>query len=117
MRKLIPIILALALAACATTSVKNPFGPPSLDAVEAAYGATYALAVGYHDACAARQIPPSCRPIVVKLQKAGQTAQGALVQARDFVDHNPTINPATVIAQATAAVDLFTATAALYGVK
>lgn len=103
MRKLIlTCVFALLLSGCAT--IKNPFDQPKLVTVEATYGATLAIAVGYRDSCAKRLIPPSCRPIVKQMQAYGAQAQGAILYARDFSRKNPTLDATDAIRVAQDAV-------------
>jgi len=116
MKKIIlAVVLSLSLTACA--SIKNPFDKPTLAAVESGYGAALSLAVGYRDACAKRQIPPSCRPIVAELQFYGRKAQAAVVSARNFARNNPTLDITSALLAAKAAVDDFKAVETKHGVN
>lgn len=123
MKRILAItVLALSLAGCANlpnpfASITNPFSTPTLATVEAAYGTALSIAVGYHDACSQRLIPPSCRPIVQTLQTYGLKAQAAIVSARNFVKNYPTINAASAISAAQAAVSDFQNAEASNGVK
>ena len=117
MRKLLVICFALALAGCASLSIKNPFTTTTLGDVEAAYGTALSIAVGYRDACAQRLIPPSCRTIVPQVQRYGVQAQNAIVYARSFVRNNPTLDPTTAVKIASDAVSAFSSFEAQAGVK
>lgn len=99
------LALVLTLGACAT--VPNPITPTTLTDVEAGYGAAEALAVAYRDSCNKRIIKPSCRTIVVQLQKYGGLAQQEILRARAFVVANPTVNAAGAVGLASAAVQDF----------
>lgn len=103
------------LAGCA--SIPNPFNKPTLAGVENAYGAALSVAVGYRDACSARLIPPSCRPIVKEVQTYGAKAQASIVVARSFVKNNPTLDITSTLAAAQAAVDDFKNAETRLGVK
>lgn len=113
MRK-VALFLAVAVSAC--TTIQNPVTRSRLDAVEASYGAALALANAYRDSCAQRLIPPSCRPIVVKIQKAAVPVQSAMVKARAFAA-NPTITNVDLIQAASDAVNDFKVLQMELGVK
>lgn len=113
--KYIAILFTLALSACAT--IQNPIGITDLASVESAYGVALSVAVGYHDSCAKKLIPRSCRAIVVKLQAADRVAQAALVRARSFVKNNPTLGAGSVIQIAKDAVDDFILLENMYGIR
>lgn len=122
MKRLIPFILLLALAGCGSIpnpfkDFSNPLTRTTLVEVENAYGAALSVAVGYRNACADRLIPPSCRPIVKKIQSAGAKAQGAVVAARKFVKNYPMLDATQAIGAAKAAVDDFKAEQTRLGVK
>lgn len=110
--------LGLSLAGCSSLQWLNPFAaytnPVSNDTlvkVEASYGAAVSVAVAYHDACAKREIPPSCRPIVKQIQNADAYAHAQIVVARNFVQNNPTVDASALITTAQAAVAAFTTVA------
>lgn len=128
MRKtILAAALALGLAGCGTsvfqggtsllTTIENPVGRNELASIEGAYGVAYTAAVAYRGLCARREIPRSCRAVVVKLQGASRKAQGALVAARRFVRDNPTISAISAIGAARAALTDFQAVAAANGVR
>ena len=80
-------------------------------------GAALAVAVGYRDACAARAIPSSCRPIVFRLQEVGRQAQASVLAARNFVRNYPTLSAANAINAAQDAVNFFKSTQSSLGVQ
>jgi hypothetical protein len=98
-------------------SIPNPLSQTTLADVEIGYGAALALAVNYRDACAAREIPPSCRPVVRKLQTYGALTQTGILQARAFVKNNPTDDAAVIVNQAAQALATFVALERSNGIK
>ena len=114
MKKLSILLIALSLSACA--SFANPFTANSLAAINSTWGATLAIAANYHDACASRLIPPSCRPIVVKLQQAAIPVQAA-VKAANAASVGGSANLSTFIATASQAIDNYKALQLQYGVQ
>ena len=117
MMKKILAVVALSLFITACASIPNPVSKPTLASVESSYGAALSIAVGYRDACAKRQIPPSCRPIVFQLQAYGRKAQAAIVSARNFVKNNPTLDVTSALLAAKTAVDDFKAVQTRNGVN
>lgn len=102
---LLALVLSFALTACGTIS--NPFTAPTLAAVEESYGVALALSVSYHDDCAKRLIPPSCRTVVPVMQAYGARAQAAVLMARSFVKNNPTLDATSILTLATDAISKF----------
>lgn len=113
MRKL-ALILGLFVAGC--TTIQNPVTQPRLDAINASWGATLALAANYRDACATRIIPPACRPIVVTLQKAAIPVQ-ASVQAANSAAIGGQVNAAQLVETASNAINDYKVLQMTYGVK
>lgn len=109
--------LAASLGGCVADSVKNPVSGDTLTAVEDAYGVVLSSAVGYRKLCEKKIIPPSCRPVVLKLQAAAVKAQGAVIAARDFVKNNPEISPLSALLAARNAIADFKAVETKYEVK
>lgn len=75
--------LALGVTGCAGlpppfNSFANPLNVSTVSTVNASWGGALALAANYRDACANRLIPPSCRPIVVKMQQYAIAPQAAV---------------------------------------
>lgn len=99
----VPILLALAVAGCA--SIVNPINTTRLGQIESSYGVALSVAVAYRDLCAKRLISPDCRTVVPKVQAADRAAQASLATAREFVKNNPTLNAFSVLEAAQAAVD------------
>lgn len=112
--KRIAVVLLLLLANCATYN--NPINTSELATAESTYGVALSIAVAYHNSCAQKLIPKTCRAIVAKLQAADRKAQVLLVRARTFVKDNPTVSAITIIAAARDAVDAFTQLELQYGV-
>lgn len=114
-RIILSLSFAFWLAACGT--IPNPVSRTELAAVEATYGSALALMVGYRNSCAQKLIPPSCRPIVAKLQAANVVAKAAIDNVHAFVKNNPTVNAGTLIAAAQDAVSAFRAVESQNGVN
>jgi len=115
MKKTLAIFLALGLSACAT--MNNPLTLNTVASIESAYGVALSAAVAYHDLCAKRQIPASCRNVVVQLQAADRKTQGALAAVRALAAAGPTVDATSAIAAAQAALAQFQAVETAYGVK
>ncbi len=129
MKRLIPLLLAFALAGCATlpdgtkvflptASIANPVTPTSLYDIQATYVIAQAGAAAYiqryrdgHRCTknALESIGNICsrRSVVIKLQNADRKAQITLGRATAFIRDNPTIDASAVIAAAQSAVTLF----------
>ncbi len=117
MKKLIVIALAISLGGCALfQNFANPLTRSRLDTINASWGAALAIAANYHDACAQRLIPPSCRPIVVRLQAAAIPAQAAVKRA-NAASITATTNAAQLIELASDAINDFKVLQMTYGVK
>ena len=121
MRKLLVVsVLALGLGGCAFNpfaSVTNPVSKDTLAKLEAGYGVAASIALGYRNACAKKEIPPSCRPIVVQIQNADNYAHGQILVARNFVRNNPTIDATALILTAQNALTAFQKAETDNGVK
>lgn len=117
-RLLLVAFCAMSIGACTPLfSIPNPVSRTDLGYVEATYGTALALMVGYRNSCASKVIPPSCRPVVEKLQSANAVAKVAIDNAHAFVKNNPTVNASSLIAAAQAAVDAFRNIEAQNGVR
>ena len=114
MRKLI-LVLAFLVAGCA--SVPNPLTSGRLDTINASWGATLALGANYRDACAARIIPPSCRPIVVRLQQAAIPVQASVKAANSAALSGGTINAGAILDAASNAINDYKLLQMQYGIK
>lgn len=100
-----------------TASITTPVGRRELAAVESTYGIALAAAVNYRRLCVRREIPRSCRNVVLTLQSYGARAHGSIIAARNFVRRNPTISAVSAIGAARAAVADFQSVAAANGVR
>lgn len=117
-RIIVAAVLSISLMSCVgLQSFTNPVGRTQLVEIESAYGIALSVAVAYRNACAAKKIAATCRPIVAQLQSADRKAQGAIAALRAFVRANPTVSAASLAAAAWAAVDNFKAVEATYGVQ
>jgi len=114
MKRFLVLGLALFLGAC--TSWQNPVTQSRMDFLDSAWGAALAVTNGYVDSCRNRLLPPSCRPIVQKIQVAAVPVQAAIVQARAFAK-NPSISSTDLITAAQGALDNYKALQAKYGVQ
>lgn len=102
------VILSVMLTACAVlNTIKNPVSRTQLVEIESAYGVVLSGAVAYRNACARKAIPPTCRPIVVKLQQADRTATAAILALRNFVRNYPELNTPQLVQAAWQAVEDF----------
>lgn len=109
-------ILAASLGACAfLNTVKNPVTRTQLVEIESAYGVALAAAVGYRSACARKAIPPTCRPIVAKLQQADRVVEVSITALRRFVRNYPDLNSPDLVQAAWQAVEDFKAVSATAG--
>jgi hypothetical protein len=116
MRKmLLTCLLALSTAGCAT--FQNPVSTSALYDAEAAYGVAISAAVAYRGLCANRQIPPSCRTVVPKLQAADRQVQVAIQAANTLARAGDTVNIGTAVATVQSALASFQALEANNGVK
>ena len=114
MNRIVAILLASALSACATFA--NPLTPTTINTVNASWGATLALGANYRDACATRIIPPSCRSIVINLQKAAIPVQAA-VKAANQASIAGTVNAVSLAQAASDAINDYKTLQMQYGVK
>ncbi len=114
MKKIVAIVLAFSLSACAT--FQNPVSQSRVDALNASWGAALALANAYRDSCVQRLIPPVCRTVVVKMQQAAIPVQAAVRKARLF-SQNPTTSTVDLVQAASDAVNDFKVLQMQYGVK
>lgn len=121
MKKLLIVVLALCLSACA--SIRNPITTNQLAVVESAYGVALSIAVAYHNTrlCKKDELPTfsnvcAQRSVIVKLQSADKNVQIALIRARSFIRDNPTLDAFDVIQAAQIAVDAFKAIEQQYAV-
>jgi len=114
MRRLIPVLLALALAGCA--SIVNPLTQSRLDTINASWGATLAISANYRDACAQRLIPPSCRQIVVRIQQAAIPVQAA-VQAANRASVGGQLNAVALVESASQIINDYKLLQMQYGIK
>lgn len=119
MKKLIALALALSLGGCANgfnpLSFTNPLTTSRIDVINASWGATLALGANYRDACSNRLIPPSCRPIVVRLQAAALPVQAA-VRAANQASLNGTTNAIALVNAAGDAINDYKTLQMTYGV-
>lgn len=117
MKKLGAILIALALSGCALfQSAINPITQSRVDTINASWGATLALGANYHDACAQRLIPPSCRPIVLQLQPAAIPVQAA-VNTMNKAAIGGTTTLATLAQTASDAINDYKTLQMQYGIK
>ena len=114
MKKLLILTLALGLSACAT--IQNPLTQSRLNTINASWGAALALGANYRDACASRIIPPSCRPIVVKMQQAAIPVHAA-VKAANTTALGGTVNAAQLVDAASNAINDYKVLQMTYGVQ
>lgn len=122
MKYALVIALGLSVAGCEslsalTGSVRNPVTRSDFAVAEASYGAVLVGARGYKAACAAKEIPRTCRAIVVKLRYAEDKAYKAIVRARTFIINNPQINASSIFTAAKDAIADFRLIATNNGVK
>lgn len=110
MKRLLPLLLVLALAGCAT--VRNPVSTTELATIESAYGVALAGAVAYRERprctkTALESVSNLCarRSIVVRLQQADRQAQIAIGKANIFIQNNPTLDASSLLQAARGAVD------------
>lgn len=89
------LVLGFALSSCATFN--NPLNRTQLLNTESAYGLALSGAVAYRGLCAKKQIPSTCRDIVLRMQSADRRVRVAIRDARVFIKNNPTLNAATVL--------------------
>lgn len=125
------VILALPLAACGagsvvdtafravTTTIANPVTPVDIYRVKNAYAAADQLVIDYRSYCWGRSYvaltadqvaKPICqnrRAVVRAAQSYRQKAASAIARADTFIRNSPTLNAATVINAAWAAVTDF----------
>ncbi len=121
MKLFLSCLLALALGACAT--IQNPINTTQLAQVESGYGIALSAAVAYLNLPLCRtgtsaSLSNICaqRSVIVKLQAAAAKTQGAIVAARNFIKNNPTINVASAVGIAQAALNDFQTVESMYGV-
>ena len=114
MRRFLPLVLAFALAGCAT--FQNPVTRSGIDALNASWGATLTILNGYRDSCERRIIPPSCRTVVAELQRAGRPVHAAVKRAREFAK-NPRISTVDLVRAASDALNDFKLVMMQYGVQ
>lgn len=115
-RFLVAMVLAVSLSACAAlNTMRNPVSRTALVEIESAYGLVLSGAVAYRNSCARKTIPPSCRPIVVRLQGADRVAQASITALRNFVRNNPELNAPALVQAAWQAIEDFKAIAAASG--
>lgn len=114
MKKIILLVFSLGLSACAT--FQNPVTQSRVDALNSSWGAALALADGYADSCRQRLIPPGCRAVVLRMQKAAIPVQTAVIKARVF-SQNPTTSTVDLVQAASDAVNDFKVMQMEYGVK
>lgn len=131
MRKIfIVFAVALSLAGCAgtpfgdalkvaTSTYTNPVGPVNIYQVKQGYAAVLEVANGYREFCYAQPYAvlmkdpiagPVCksrRSVIRAIQSADTKAFNAITRAAAFIRANPTINAASVIREAWAAVQDF----------
>lgn len=113
--------LALGVTGCAGlpppfNSFANPLTTSTVSGVNASWGGALALAANYHDACASRLIPPSCRPIVVKMQQYAIAPQAA-VRAMNKASVGDSTNVVVLVQAASDAVNDYKTLQMTYGVK
>lgn len=125
------VLIALPLAACGaasvvdtafrtvTTTIVNPVTPVDIYRVKNAYAAADQLVIDYRSYCWNRSYAalmadtiekPICqnrRAIVRAAQSYRQKASSAIAKAETFIRNNPTLNAATVVNAAWAAVIAF----------
>jgi hypothetical protein len=114
-RIIVPLVAALALSGCATFT--NPVSIDMLYTAESAYGVAISAAVAYHDLCAKRAIPPSCRTIVPKLQAADKKVEAAIVAAKTLAAAGPTVDVSSAVTAVQAALADFQSLEAANGVR
>lgn len=115
-RFLVAVVLSVSLSACAVlNTMKNPISRTQLVEIESAYGLVLSAVVAYRNSCARKAIPPSCRPIVVRLQQADRVAQASITALRNFVRNNPELNAPALVQAAWQAVEDFKTIAAASG--
>lgn len=109
MRRLIPIVLALALAGCATYN--NPVSLTTQYDIEAGYLTAENIAIVYlalplckTGTVATLSNPCKRRSLAVKIQSAGAQAQAAVIALRNFTKNNPTLSNATALLAAQTAL-------------
>ncbi len=113
MRKLIPIFLAFALAACAVnplTPVTNPVNVTNLYEAELVFDATLKTFNKLKSLCAQRVLPSTCRTYVIQGQGLIRKTYAADKAARDFVKNNPTLDAFNVVQAFTGLVSTFKGT-------
>lgn len=118
MKKLIFVLaLSLTLPGCALfKNFSNPITQSRLDTMNTAFGTALALAANYRDACANRALPPSCRSIVVSLQKGALPVKAALDQANGAA-LGGTTNAAALLEKASDALNDYKTLQMQYGVQ
>ena len=114
MKKLIVLAFCLVLPSCVT--YQNPLTQSRMDALTASWGTALVVAANYRDACDQRLIPPSCRPIVIRIQQAAIPAQAAYKRAVEF-SKNPAISQQDLVQAASDAVNDFKVLQMTLGVK
>ena len=117
MKKLIPLLLALALAGCVNgklinpfTSVANPISGTTLYEAELVFDGTLKTFLELKGLCANRVLPPVCRTYVVNGQKIIVQAYAADKAARAFIAGNPTLDATNVVQAFTGIVTDFKTT-------
>jgi hypothetical protein len=121
MKKILIIIVALSLSACAT--IRNPITTNQLATVESAYGIALSIAVAYRNTrlCKRNEVPTfsnicAQRSVLLKLQVADRNVQIALAKARLFIRDNPTLDAYDLIQGAQIALDAFKAIEQQHGI-
>lgn len=97
MKKLLALAIVLALGGCVsipgvTSSVNNPITIDTLYKTESSLTVVVAGLNGYRSLCVAKQIPQTCRGVIVKLQSYTKPAAVYLKTARGFVKDNDQVN-------------------------
>lgn len=122
MKKILILFFALSLTACA--SIPNPFKTNNLYEIEAAVGVARISVLGYFSLrqCKKSEIVTTTnvcarRSVKVQLQIADRNLQFALIEARQFIKNNPTIDPSEAFKAVRGALSLFQSIALNNGIR
>jgi hypothetical protein len=114
MNRIIPIVLALALAGCAGLNpfspVKNPVSATNLYEAELVFDGTLKTFIELKGLCVNRALPSVCRTYVKTGQGYIVNAYAADKAARSFIAYNPTLDATNVVQAFTGIVSNFQAT-------
>lgn len=114
MKRLIPLLLALSLGACAqfqafetglslaTKSIANPVTKTEEAQVELALDTAVQALKAYKQACINGTADKNCRSNIAQIQAYTRQVPSLVVQLRGFVDNNDQVNATVVYNQLTA---------------